>query len=85
MAQKHVDPVDPDPEHCHLPLKRCLIISIFLLLQVFDHMLKRMSYRRQKRWWNAYMLFYCRADLDTPTESITAGIQVLIKGIVSRD
>ena len=28
--------------------------------EVFDHMLKRMSYRRQKRWWNAYMLFYCR-------------------------
>jgi hypothetical protein len=53
------------------------------MLQVFDHMLKRMSYRRQKRWWNAYMLFYCRADLDTPTETITAGIQVLTKGIVS--
>ncbi len=52
------------------------------LLQVFDHMLKRMSYRRQKRWWNAYMLFYCRADLDTPTETITAKIQVLRKGIV---
>jgi len=32
--------------------------------EVFDHMLKRMSYRRQKRWWNAYMLFYCRADLE---------------------
>ena len=26
--------------------------------EVFDHMLKRMSYRRQKRWWNAYILFY---------------------------
>ena len=33
--------------------------------EVFDHMLKRMSYRRQKRWWNAYMLFYCRADLES--------------------
>ena len=32
--------------------------------EVFDHMIKRMSYRRQKRWWNAYMLFYCRADLE---------------------
>jgi hypothetical protein len=39
-------------------------------------MLKRMSYRRQKRWWNAYMLFYCRADLDTPPDSITTGVQV---------
>ena len=29
--------------------------------EVFDHMIKRMSYRRQKRWWNAYMLFYCRS------------------------
>lgn len=26
-------------------------------------MLKRMSYRRQKRWWNAYMLFYTRLDV----------------------
>ena len=37
-----------------------------LASQVFDHVLKRMSVRRQKRWWNAYMLFYCRADLDDP-------------------
>ena len=22
----------------------------------------RMSYRRQKRWWNAYILFYERMD-----------------------
>jgi len=27
-------------------------------------MLKRMSYRRQKRWWNAYMLFYTRLDVE---------------------
>ena len=32
--------------------------------EVFDHMLKRMSYRRQKRWWNAYMLFYCRSVIE---------------------
>ncbi|XP_065223298.1 probable ubiquitin carboxyl-terminal hydrolase FAF-X isoform X3 [Planococcus citri] len=31
--------------------------------EVFDQMLKRMSYRRQKRWWNAYMLFYTRLDV----------------------
>ncbi|KAJ6667612.1 hypothetical protein lerEdw1_016733 [Lerista edwardsae] len=30
--------------------------------EVFDHMMKRMSYRRQKRWWNAYILFYERMD-----------------------
>lgn len=32
--------------------------------EVFDHVVKRMSYRRQKRWWNAYMLFYTREDID---------------------
>lgn len=26
--------------------------------EVFDHLMKRISYRRQKRWWNAYILFY---------------------------
>ncbi|XP_054272313.1 probable ubiquitin carboxyl-terminal hydrolase FAF-X isoform X2 [Macrosteles quadrilineatus] len=40
--------------------------------EVFDHMLKRMSYRRQKRWWNAYMLFYTRLDVEE---------SVLVKGI----
>lgn len=25
-------------------------------------MVKRVSYKRQKRWWNAYMLFYTRKD-----------------------
>lgn len=30
--------------------------------EVFDHMIKRMTYRRQKRWWNAYMLYYTRQD-----------------------
>ncbi|XP_076659536.1 ubiquitin carboxyl-terminal hydrolase-like faf [Halictus rubicundus] len=32
--------------------------------EVFDQMLKRMSYRKQKRWWNAYMLFYTRLDVE---------------------
>uniref|UniRef100_UPI0035900D99 ubiquitin carboxyl-terminal hydrolase 9X-like n=1 Tax=Myxine glutinosa TaxID=7769 RepID=UPI0035900D99 len=31
--------------------------------EVFDHMMKRMSFRRQKRWWNAYILFYERLDI----------------------
>ncbi|XP_028290960.1 ubiquitin carboxyl-terminal hydrolase 9X isoform X4 [Gouania willdenowi] len=39
--------------------------------EVFDHMMKRMSYRRQKRWWNAYILFYERMDsLDKDNELI---------------
>lgn len=33
--------------------------------EVFDHMLKRMSIRRQKRWWNAYILFYERIESST--------------------
>lgn len=32
--------------------------------EVFDPMLKRSTYRRQKRWWNAYMLFYTRHDVE---------------------
>lgn len=30
--------------------------------EVYDNNLKRMQLRRQKRWWNAYMLFYTRCD-----------------------
>lgn len=30
--------------------------------EVYDNNLKRMQLRRQKRWWNAYMLFYTRSD-----------------------
>lgn len=32
--------------------------------EVFDPLLKRTTYRRQKRWWNAYMLFYTRQDVE---------------------
>lgn len=35
--------------------------------EVFDNNLKRMQFRRQKRWWNAYMLFYTRCD-QTPIQ-----------------
>lgn len=38
--------------------------------EVYDAMLKRVSYKRQKRWWNAYMLFYTRKDnVDSTVES----------------
>lgn len=33
--------------------------------EIYDNNLKRMQYRRQKRWWNAYMLFYTRCDQKT--------------------
>ncbi|XP_068629076.1 probable ubiquitin carboxyl-terminal hydrolase FAF isoform X3 [Battus philenor] len=36
--------------------------------EVFDSTIKRVSYKRQKRWWNAYMLFYTRKDtIETST------------------
>ncbi|XP_060649387.1 probable ubiquitin carboxyl-terminal hydrolase FAF isoform X5 [Drosophila nasuta] len=35
--------------------------------EIYDNNLKRMQYRRQKRWWNAYMLFYTRCD-QNPTQ-----------------
>lgn len=28
--------------------------------EVFDNVMKRMAYKKQKRWWNAYILFYER-------------------------
>lgn len=48
-------------QSCHL---NNLTVPDCVCQQVFDHMLKRMSYRRQKRWWNAYMLFYTRLDVE---------------------
>lgn len=47
--------------------------------EVFDHMLKRMSYRRQKRWWNAYILFYKRVDMETEM-NITRSLNELTFG-----
>ncbi|KAH8417659.1 hypothetical protein KR222_003640 [Zaprionus bogoriensis] len=35
--------------------------------EIYDNNLKRMQYRSQKRWWNAYMLFYTRCD-QNPTK-----------------
>ena len=32
--------------------------------EVFDHVVKKMSYRRHKRSWNAYILFYTKEDID---------------------
>lgn len=30
--------------------------------EVYDHVLKKTHYRRQKRWWSAYLLFFDRLD-----------------------
>uniref|UniRef100_A0A803YSR4 ubiquitinyl hydrolase 1 n=1 Tax=Meleagris gallopavo TaxID=9103 RepID=A0A803YSR4_MELGA len=45
--------------------------------EVFDHMMKRMSYRRQKRWWNAYILFYERMDTIDKDSELTKYISEL--------
>jgi ubiquitin carboxyl-terminal hydrolase 9/24 len=31
--------------------------------EVYDNVMKRMAYKKQKRWWNAYILFYERIKL----------------------
>ncbi len=37
--------------------------------EVYDSVLKRVSYKKQKRWWNAYILFYERIKLkDLPQQ-----------------
>lgn len=48
--------------------------------EVFDHMMKRMSYRRQKRWWNAYILFYERMDTPDRDGELVKYIQELTLG-----
>ena len=42
----------------------------------------RMSYRRQKRWWNAYILFYERIDENSEIEKLelTKSLQDLTIG-----
>ncbi|XP_077003331.1 ubiquitin carboxyl-terminal hydrolase 9X-like isoform X2 [Tamandua tetradactyla] len=61
--------------------------------EVFDHMMKRMSYRRQKRWWNAYILFYERMDtIDQDDEfvqyiselTITRPHQIIMSSAIER-
>lgn len=42
--------------------------------EIYDNNLKRMQYRRQKRWWNAYMLFYTRCD-QKPIQPIKACVE----------
>ncbi|XP_067668544.1 ubiquitin carboxyl-terminal hydrolase 9X-like [Haliotis asinina] len=39
--------------------------------EVYDHMLKRSAVRRQKRWWNAYILFYERIDEEEKEEILS--------------
>ncbi|KAK0066423.1 ubiquitin carboxyl-terminal hydrolase FAF-X isoform X1 [Biomphalaria pfeifferi] len=45
--------------------------------EVYDHMLKRSAFRRQKRWWNAYILFYERLDEANVVEDISRDMNSL--------
>ena len=56
---------DGDVAECKLDDEEEMRVQCFggeYVGEVFDHMLKRMSSRRQKRWWNAYILVYRRQD-----------------------
>ncbi|KAK7089931.1 ubiquitin carboxyl-terminal hydrolase 9X-like isoform X2 [Littorina saxatilis] len=46
--------------------------------EVYDHMLKRSAFRRQKRWWNAYILVYER--IDDPSTDLVNEMQKLSVG-----
>ncbi|KAK3714003.1 hypothetical protein RRG08_009701 [Elysia crispata] len=48
--------------------------------EVYDHMLKRSAFRRQKRWWNAYILFYERIDESSEEEEVTKEMKSLSLG-----
>ena len=50
--------------------------------EVFDPLVKRMSYRKQKRWWNAFMLFYTRVDYtEDENESLLKEMALLSIGM----
>ncbi|XP_044752373.1 probable ubiquitin carboxyl-terminal hydrolase FAF-X [Coccinella septempunctata] len=57
---------DGDVSECRMGEDEEMKVQCFggeYMAEVFDPMMKRTTYRRQKRWWNAYMLFYTRQDL----------------------
>ncbi|RWS27831.1 putative ubiquitin carboxyl-terminal hydrolase FAF-X-like protein [Leptotrombidium deliense] len=72
ILYKHIDGTrkwykfdDGDVTECKLDDDEEMRVQCFggeYMGEVFDHMLKRMSCRRQKRWWNAYILVYRRID-----------------------
>lgn len=47
--------------------------------EVYDHMIKRMAYRKQKRWWNAYILLYERHDFEN--EPVIAELQTALSAM----
>ncbi|XP_018561344.1 probable ubiquitin carboxyl-terminal hydrolase FAF-X isoform X3 [Anoplophora glabripennis] len=69
---------DGDVSECRMGEDEEMKIQCFggdYMGEVFDPMLKRTTYRRQKRWWNAYMLFYTRHDVEE--EAIVKALNLL--------
>ncbi|CAG9771327.1 unnamed protein product [Ceutorhynchus assimilis] len=69
---------DGDVTECRMGEEEEMKVQCFggdYMSEVFDPMLKRTAYRRQKRWWNAYMLFYTRHDVED--ESLVKSINQL--------
>ncbi|XP_065841242.1 ubiquitin carboxyl-terminal hydrolase 9X-like isoform X2 [Oscarella lobularis] len=53
--------------------------------ETYDHVTKRMQYRRQKRWWNGYLLFYERVDSPfTEAVNSDAGKLPVLAGAIER-
>lgn len=58
---------DGDVSECRMGEDEEMKIQCFggdYMGEIFDPTSKRTTYRRQKRWWNAYMLFYTRQDVE---------------------
>lgn len=58
-----------------------LFLAILFHIGPLFCLLRRMSYRKQKRWWNAYILMYERMDSEMSTsDKITKSLQDLTIG-----
>lgn len=47
--------------------------------EVYDNVMKRMAYKKQKRWWNAYILFYERIRHDSLNQTTNLTIKSGLK------
>ncbi|RWS11107.1 putative ubiquitin carboxyl-terminal hydrolase FAF-X-like protein [Dinothrombium tinctorium] len=93
ILYKHIDGTrkwykfdDGDVTECKLDDDEEMRIQCFggeYMGEVFDHMLKRMSCRRQKRWWNAYILVYRRVDTQESQLSMRLNELTLMESKVS--
>jgi ubiquitin carboxyl-terminal hydrolase 9/24 len=58
--------------------------------EVYDNIMKRMAYKKQKRWWNAYILFYERIKLNENSnksinENITDSMEIKSGSLVHQN